>query len=840
MSRGGSGPRDPELSREQAYADWIQEEIDRMIGAAKSMLDAADTVTYKAIRKNSENRCEELEANREGVLVGRLDMESEETFYIGKLLVDGGDIDRPSLINWRAPFAERFFQATPADNQEIGRRRTIAMRGREVTGYSDEVLVAGFKVAEPELVVPDPPKVEPKGRTKVEEQLDREEEQVAPTESTVEEPELLPLDEEVLDTPREEPDVSDETLESLGEEDDPGTDKESPLRASDLLLEELERHRSGAMGEIVATIQADQDRLIRSDPQFPLVIQGGPGTGKTVVALHRAAWVLFQHREDSEQPTVLVVGPNERFVQYISGVLPSLGEHNVVQLSVAGVCRMALTKGERKRINPQRSEPPDAARLKGDPEMIELVARAVWLHAAPAALEVGHGRFILRVSEERVRELLEGLWQRRVPYARVKEQLREAVIRGLAGQLRERTTVESGTLADVQLLESDARRAMKETRFLESCVPAVTPRAALFRLFTDDDFRARCGAHLDAESVALLAIGIHGGGRRYRWSEEDMPLLDEAAVVINGRPPAFTHVVIDEAQDLSPMAWRAIRRRTRAGAVTIAGDLAQATSSWSPGSWDEVAERAELGKDGLFAELKLGYRVPEQVMLFAGRLLPSAAPTTGLPRSFRTSQAPVVLRAEGTIETAVTGLLDGRGELEGSVAVIVPPALESSLRRACARFDSDVLVLDGSAAKGLEFDHVIVVEPADIAEDGALGLRRLYIALTRCTQTLTVVHSKPLPTALALDVDEDQVRADVRKARLKNLRRSLGRRAATSVVHPRSYLRWSTEEEEDLRRRVDTGLSLEEVADLHQRTPRSVLRRLKKLGVDAPPSNQSS
>ena len=200
----------------------------------------------------------------------------------------------------------------------------------------------------------------------------------------------------------------------------------------------------------------------------------------------------------------------------------------------------------------------------------------------------------------------------------------------------------------------------------------------------------------------------------------------------------------------------------------------------------------------------------------------------------------IVLTAHGTIETAVTGLLDGRGELEGSVAVIVPPALESSLRRACARFDSDVLVLDGSAAKGLEFDHVIVVEPADIAEDGALGLRRLYIALTRCTQTLTVVHSKPLPTALALDVDEDQVRADVRKARLKNLRRSLGRRAATSVVHPRSYLRWSTEEEEDLRRRVDTGLSLEEVADLHQRTPRSVLRRLKKLGVDAPPSNQSS
>lgn len=796
-----------EIRFEQAYVDWVFEEIEREKTKLRRTIENAEIDgAPKQVFTRFAERLELLDRVPDKVLHGRLDMESEETFYIGRLGLDSDG--RSPLVNHNARLAELFYQASRAEPLGVGRRRTIKMRARRVVAIEDELLIADFKPPTADIVVPAPPPgvtptVEPT------EPADRVRPRTA-TDGEVEEL-RLPLD-----------DVG--TSRRIEREDDP------ELRAPDILLDELARGRTGAMGEIVATIQADQDRLIRADPGRVLIIQGGPGTGKTVVALHRVAWVLFKAREMGKAPTALVVGPNERFVEYISDVLPALGEGGAAQTSLGVLARSRLSDADRKRTEPTRIDEPRVAKVKGDERMAVVVRRSVWEHVRPEAVSVAWRRYRLELSEVQVVQLLRGLYERGGPYAGLRQDLADVISRRLTSQLVERA---GGVAIDSRDLGDAVRRHLRDSGAITRMVPTVSARQAVGRLFTDAEHQRICCEGLKrGERDALASVLVTNGS--YQWSEHDGALLDEATSVIEGAPDRYTHVVVDEAQDLSPMQWRMMSRRSAGLGMTITGDLAQATSEWGAEDWDEVARRAGVAADALYAELKLGYRVPEPTMQFAGRLLPWAAPMVDLPRSFRAGVEPLVHRTTKprlvaeVVELAGSLRTPGRDE---SLAVIVPPDLEDVVHAALLAADVGATVVVDELAKGLEFDHTVVVAPDQIARGGKVGLRRLYICLTRATKRLVVVHTRELPDALRKEHAVVDVREHIRETRLAKFSKVMAPRQAQLKVYAKAYAKWTSEEEDDLRRRVDEGLIVEEIAELHGRSPSSVRTRIRRLGL---------
>jgi DNA helicase IV len=520
-------------------------------------------------------------------------------------------------------------------------------------------------------------------------------------------------------------DISDESLD--------GTAVEG-ASVSDFLLEELERRREGRMRDIVATIQSDQYRLITAEPEGALVVQGGPGTGKTAVGLHRASWLLYTHREQLRR--VLVVGPNPTFMDYVSHVLPALGEEAVEQRAVS-----EMLDG----VGASREEAPDVARLKADVRLAEVVTRAIeqCVHPAPEELVLYVDGEFIRVREREVVEFLDEI-EPDVPLAVARERFRMAVLR----RFYERYGEKLGARA--LLTFDELERALKNKGFLAKYLDRVlaVPRAdkVVTRLLTSPSALAEAAdGILSAAEQKLLLRDRPRRAADLAWSDHDLPLLDVARTLVDGPPRAYGHVIVDEAQDLSPMQLLMISRRAVDGSLTMLGDVAQATGPVVYGAWEELAPYLPAAAQVTIEELRHAYRVPAEIMDFALPLLDRIAPEMERPLAYRRGGDPPKLVEVAADELMPTALREA-AELDGLLAVIAPRSLAATAPEGGAFDEVSVPVLTPRQSKGLEFDHVVVVEPAAIAEEGGdSGLRELYVALTRPTQTLVVVCSRPMP-----------------------------------------------------------------------------------------------
>jgi DNA helicase IV len=519
-------------------------------------------------------------------------------------------------------------------------------------------------------------------------------------------------------------DISDEALDGSAVEG---------ASVSDFLLEELDRRRDARMRDIVATIQSDQYRLITAEPDGALVVQGGPGTGKTAVGLHRASWLLYTHRERLRR--VLVVGPNPTFMDYVSQVLPTLGEEAVEQRAVT-----ELLDG----IEVGREEETDVALLKGDPRLREVVARAVEVAVVPAPEELVtlvDGVYI-RVRERDVAALLEEALEAGAPLGLARERFRMAVLRRFYERYGE--LLGPRALRSFEELEGALRRRGFLARWLDRALPLPQPEKLVARLLTSP---AALGAAsegvLEADERKLLLRDRPRRMADLRWSDQDVALLDEARTLISGAPRSYGHVIVDEAQDLSPMQLLAISRRAIDGSLTILGDVAQATGPVVYRRWQELEPYLPDEAEMEIEELRHAYRVPAEIMDFALPLLDRIAPEVEPPLAYRKGGDPPRLVHVGEDELLETALREAVAleDLDGLVAVIVP-------RSFSVDDPFPFPILTPRHAKGLEFDHVVVVEPAAIADGGDRGLRELYVALTRPTKTLVVVHARSLPDGL--------------------------------------------------------------------------------------------
>ncbi len=515
---------------------------------------------------------------------------------------------------------------------------------------------------------------------------------------------------------------------------------------SRILTAEIERPRVGPMRDIVATIQPEQDELVRAELETSICVQGAPGTGKTAVGLHRAAYLLYLHRERLRRSGVLIVGPNTAFLSYISAVLPALGEVEVQQATVDDLVARA----------PVRATDGDAATmLKHDARMAQVLARALWakLRKPTEPIMVSDGSYRWRIDVEPLRRVVDEARREGLPYGVGRERVRARVV----GLLQRQSEYRTGNSPGDGWLRRMSRVA-PVTAFLDTAWPAVTPASLVVDVLTDPSVAA--GILTDAEIAALRWPKPPRTVKAAKFSAADMLLLDEAAGLLE-RETSFGHVVVDEAQDLSPMQARAIARRSEHGSITLLGDLAQGTAPWAAADWRDTL--AHLGKpDAAVVPLTVGFRVPERVIALANRLLPAlgvaVSEAVSLRRDGDLAVVPVAEPSE--LDAATLVEVTAALEHEGSVAVIAADAAVAGLRahlaaagiEAATPDDVDsaarVTVVPATIVKGLEYDHVIVVEPADIVAAEPRGLHRLYVVLTRAVSRLSVVHAKPLPEPL--------------------------------------------------------------------------------------------
>lgn len=784
-----------ELSAEQAHVDRAYDRLAELDRRALLLAEAERTgysrtpagMLERDVRERAGlRRRATLRLGALDLCFGRIDCQSGETYHLGRVAVADEDAE-PLIVDWRAPVAEPFYRATAAEPLGLRRRRHLITSGRRVLRLDDELLV------------------------------DR-----------------LPGDTGSGDS---------------GQNDD------LVLVGEAALLDALRRARTGRMGDIVSTIQAEQDRIIRAPLGGLVVVQGGPGTGKTAVALHRAAYLLYTHRFPLEQLGVLFLGPNPMFLRYIERVLPTLGESG---------CRMATVDdlGTGRATRPADS--PAAARLKGDSRMAEVLANAVRSRQRPTrrVVAVPFGAHNLALGPRRAAAIVDqvraapGTHNARRPmiaslvHSHLRRQYDRAVARAIEAGLAAKR------LPDEEL--DDALRSAPEVRrLLDRLWPVLTPDRLVDDLFGVPALLAEAAAGLlSADEQQLLARTRTTAGQTPTWTAADLPLLDEAAPLLGpaahhprrrarvrseedvaaivdralaeqlpecpeceseltftGGPrgdwhcavcvsdwqsaevlspaAAFTlqslrdrlfgaateriavadpalrtygHVVVDEAQDLSPMQWRMVARRCPSGSMTIVGDLGQASGHWAPDRWDEVIALIPSPRSTV-VELTVNYRTPGEVMALAARVLAEARPDLTPAQSVRDAgvEPRFVQATTADLVDATVGLArDEAVAVEGGkVAVLAPVALVADLRRALSAHvdltgDSDdplsapVSVMPLDDAKGLEFDSVVVVEPSAIAAEHPHGLGALYVALTRTTTRLVVAHADSLPVSLRL------------------------------------------------------------------------------------------
>jgi DNA helicase IV len=735
-----------ELAREREYVSTLYARLDALRIETQQQLDAVRRSNVGGTHQNRSerdsfariytDRIAQLNEVDERLAFGRLELEGGVNRYIGRIGLR--DLDQqPILLDWRVPQASAFYQATAATPLGARARRHLTSKGRVITRIEDEI-----------------------------------------------------FDTDLLD----------------GETSD--------LQGEGALLAALRATRTGRMGDIVATIQAEQDRIIRSDLAGVLVVQGGPGTGKTAVALHRAAYLLYSHRERLRSTGVLIVGPSPSFLQYIEAVLPSLGETGVVLSSVG-----QLYPGH----DVTAEDIPAVAALKGSEEMASLIARGVKsrqrVPAEPQVLDINGEK--LTLQPQVIASALASAQQSRKPHNVAREQFQKTVLstltRLLAQQLRARgSTIDD---ADFGWLREDLRASYDVRVALNTAWMPLTPEKFLQDLYARPQWLASLTPRWTDEKRALL--------RRDRdapFTVSDMPLLDESAELLGefdaksdadkrerkqqrkrdienaeaaitnmgveglvnaedlaagfgetavrgstadraaaDRSWTYGHIVVDEAQELSPMQWRVLRRRNPLKSFTIVGDVAQASSASASPSWAQ-ALRA-LGTEFRLEELTVNYRTPSQIT--------EAAEEMALARNLPITRSTAVRDSEWPVDwltverdelvSAVVDVVDEDREIDsrGTLAVVVPPALRRNIYTALAKQHHDtvgegaagltraIAVLTPQETKGLEFDAVVIVEPDDIITGSARGVGALYVAMTRPTQRLHLVGTKPLsfPTA---------------------------------------------------------------------------------------------
>ena len=542
-----------------------------------------------------------------------------------------------------------------------------------------------------------------------------------------------------------------------------GNRSDDPLdNPSRLLITEIERPRSGPMRDIVATIQPEQDDIVRAGAGTTVCVQGAPGTGKTAVGLHRVAYLLYAHKELVTRRGVIVVGPNLAFLSYIRNVLPALGELDVIQTTVTDLVAATPIRA---------ADTDEAAVVKGDARMAEVLRKALWSQIRPPkeALVVSRGSRRLRLPAHEIEALAAELRNRGVRYGTGRDLLAHRIAHVLLTQLES-----AGETCDDRTHDA-VRRSAPVRKCVDEVWPKADPKKLVFALLSSQELLIQNGFGLlsAAEIAAIAWQKIPRGLGSAPWTRADQVLIDEATDLIE-RTPSIAHIVVDEAQDLSPMEVRAIGRRCATGAATVLGDIAQGTTPWAATSWPALL--IHLGKpDAAVRELDVGYRVPRQILDFASLLLPSIAPGLAPARSLRADAGALrVTRVPaddlGAHVAAECATALGR---PGSVAVICADAhLEENARalqaaglrftvlgsaeaaaEAAAEGDPEagrLTLVPVTLAKGLEFDHVVLVEPGSIATGEAYGLRRLYVALTRAVSRLAVFHAEPLPAELSL------------------------------------------------------------------------------------------
>jgi DNA helicase IV len=550
--------------------------------------------------------------------------------------------------------------------------------------------------------------------------------------------------------------VAERTILALHDEDFTDPDSGTAGGIPDPLLAELERGRTGEMRDIVATIQAEQDEIIRAPIDQLTIVQGGPGTGKTAVGLHRAAYLLYEHRALLEEQRVLVLGPNRVFLRYISEVLPSLGEHSVVQATVDGLLAA--------RYPVRAADSHAVAALKGDVRLATVLSRALVRQRTvppdPVELQLPWGR--VRLDPDDVAAAQSTASGRALDDTAAREVFRNLLARRVEALLLPQFRGEAPAGSD---FVRDAKAHPTFQRLVARSWPTTSAPALVRRVLGNRRALAAAGdGLLDGAELALLHRAPARRVDDERWTLADIPLLDEADALVSGVRATYGHVVVDEAQDLSAMALRMVARRCPSGSITVLGDLAQATAPGAQRSWDDAARHLDVAVDRRVTELEVGYRVPAPILDLASRLLPIAAPGLAPSRSIRDRGDDPWITPADSVESLGREVARRAAvlcEAWGSVGVVVPePHVASVLEVILANgldaargdrggLDRAVAVLEPDMAKGLEFDAVIVVEPAGFLDGGASGARLLYVAMTRSVQHLSVVHHRPLPGILA-------------------------------------------------------------------------------------------
>jgi DNA helicase IV len=764
--------REEEIAAEQRHVDAAYARLDAMRRAAERVAEGYSVqergtfqarLEREAAEANTRRRLAALDIGDTPLSFGRLDLVPRDSgrdtsdpgaagpFYIGRISVTDEDL-RPLVVDWRAPVAEPFYRATPVEPMGVARRRHFQTHGRRLIGLDDEV-----------------------------------------------------FDREVADT---------EGLSVVGE---------------GALLAALERERTGRMRDIVATIQAEQDEAIRGPLPGISIVAGGPGTGKTAVALHRAAYLLYSHRKRLGSQGVLLVGPSPIFLRYIDEVLPSLGENEVV---------LATTSTLKPAIPVRATEPAATAALKGDVRMARVIAGAVAdrERAMPRDVVVTLGSHRLRLRRRDSARIVErtrarrGTHNERRPYLAglVMDHFRREYRRALVAAYRDRGTADDVTVAALlargepapeeweQDLTDRLRRAPEVKAALERMWPVLSGAELVNDLFGFEALvRSAADGILSVHEQQLL-VRERVPVRDVAWTDADVALVDDADAILgprsaarprrrrrrrrddalemarrtvaelgvggsvtaeqvleryggdgreeppedDGEPRTYGHVLVDEAQDLTPMQWRMLARRCPSASMTLAGDFGQASRPGALSNWDDVLANLPVRMPPRQVTLSVNYRTPAEIMELANRLLPAAAPGVEAARSVRrTGVAPNLVHVhEPELVRSAASATRSASSSGGTVAVVAPAALHDAITRALhdegaiadspEAIDAPIAVLSPLDAKGLEFDHVIVVEPARLVPADRAGLRLLYVVLTRATRALTVVHSEPLPEAL--------------------------------------------------------------------------------------------